>query len=92
MLNQPQAIKIVGDCIRETSGVPEVQLGGTLDDASIRSDTILGFISRIVNSSEIGVPSQNHRIDEGFFQNIDTDARVLEVVDIVRTKSTPVPV
>jgi hypothetical protein len=90
MLNQPQSIQIVVACIRTTSGVPQVDLGGTLDDASIRSDTIVGLISRIVNSAEIGVPSQGHRIDVGFLQNIDTDTRVLEVVDIVRTKSTPV--
>lgn len=90
MLTQPQAIQIVGGCIRATSGVPEVELGGTLDDAGIRTETLLGLISRIVNASDIGVPSQGHRIDVGFLQNIDTDTRVLEVVDIVRTKSTPI--
>jgi hypothetical protein len=90
MLSQPQSIQIVVGCIRATSGVPEVAVGGTLDDAGIRTETLLGLISRIVNSAEIGVPSQNHRVAVGFFQNIDTDARVLEVVDIVRTRSAPV--
>jgi D-ribose pyranose/furanose isomerase RbsD len=91
MLNQPQASQIVIDCIRATSHA-HVQLAGTLDDAGIRDNTILGMISLIVNDSSIGVPSQNHRIDAAFFQNIDTDTRVLEVIDIVRTKSVPTPV
>lgn len=92
MLNQPQAAQIVLDCIRATSHVANVSLAGTLDDASIRDITLLGLISLIVNDPERGVPSHHHQIDASCFQNIDTDSRVLEVVDIVRTQSTPLPI
>jgi hypothetical protein len=92
MLNQQQAAQIVLDCIRATSGVDQVALAGTLGDASISDLTLLGLISRIVNDSDFGVPSAHHQIDVGWFQNIDTDSRCLEVVDIVRTQSTPTPV
>jgi hypothetical protein len=91
MLNQPEAAQIVLDCIRATSHVANVALGGTLEDASIRADTLLGLISLIVNNPQRGVPRFQHQIDEGCFQNVSTDSRVLEVVDIVRTESTQMP-
>jgi hypothetical protein len=91
MLNQPQATQIVLDCIRATSHV-HVALAGSLAEAGIRDQTILGLVSLIVNDATIGVPSRQHQIDAAWFQGIDPDGRVLEVVDIVRTKSIPRPV
>jgi hypothetical protein len=91
MLNEQEAMQIVVDCIRAVSHVPEVDPTGTLDDAGIvDTPRVNNVITLIVHSKNIGVPSKQHRIDSSWFNAVDSDTAVLDLVDIVRDKSTPV--
>ncbi len=91
MLDEQEAGQIVVDCIRAVSHVPNVDITGTLDDAEISDTTrVNNMVTLIVNSKHIGVPSRQHRIDAGWFLGVDPDTAVLEVIGIVRDKSTPV--
>ena len=91
MLDEQEAGQIVVDCIRAVSHVPNVDLTGTLDDAEISDGTrVNNLITLIVNSKHIGVPSRQHRINAEWFSGVDPDTTVLEVIGIVRDKSTPV--
>lgn len=91
MLDQQEASQIVVDCIRAVSHVPAVDPTGTLDDAEISDDTQLNnLVTLIVNSGHIGVSSRQHRINAGFFNGVDPDTAVSDVIGIVRNKSTPI--
>lgn len=91
MLDEQQASQIVVDCIRAVSHVPTVDFNGTLDDAGIvDTPRVNNVLTLIVNSTNIGVPSQQYRINAAWFQAVDTDTIVDDVVGIVRDKSTPV--
>lgn len=91
MLDEQQSAQIVVDCIRAVSHVPKVDLAGTLDGAGIiDAPGVNNVVTLIVNSKNIGVPSKQHRINAGFFQNVETGTAVFEVIDIVRDNSTPV--
>jgi CHASE2 domain-containing sensor protein len=91
MLNQQQAAQIALDCIRAVSHVPDVNLAGTLDDAGIiDAARVNNVVTLIVNSPNIGVPSEQHRISAGFFNGVGSDAVVFQVIDIIRDNSVPV--
>jgi hypothetical protein len=91
MLNQQEAAQIVVDCIRAVSHVPDVDPAGTLDDAGvIDTPRVNNVVTLIVNSTNIGVPSRQHRINAGFFQGVDSDTVVFDVIDIVTSNATPV--
>jgi hypothetical protein len=91
MLNDEQAGKIVINCIRAVSGASIVSMTGSLRQAElIDSDRVIHMITLIVNSPNIGVPSEFHRIDEGWFQNVDPDTIVNAVINIVRDKASQI--
>ena|SRR5215204_203204 len=91
MLDEQQASQIVVDCIRAVSHVPNVSFNGTLDDAGLIDGTrVNNMVTLIVNSNNIGVPSQQHRINVGWFQEVDSDTVVDDVVGIVRDRSTQI--
>jgi hypothetical protein len=91
MLDQQESAQIVVDCIRAVSHVPAVDPTGTLDDAELSDGTrVNNLITLIVNSSHIGVPSRQHRINAGWFNGVEPDTAVSDVIGIVRDKSTPV--
>lgn len=91
MLDFEQAGQIVVDCIRAVSHEVTVDITGSLDDNRI-SDTARknNMLTLIVNSSNIGVPSQNHRINAGWFNAVDTDTIVTDVIAIVEEKATEI--
>ena len=91
MLNEQESGQIVVDCIRAVSHVSDVDLAGTLDDAEISDEArVNNMVTLIVNSKKIGVPSKSHRINAGFFNGVDPDTVVFEVIGIVRDKSLAV--
>jgi hypothetical protein len=88
MLDEAQATAIVVDCIRAVSHVGVVDITRTLDDAQVSdSARVQNMNTLIVNSNNIGVPSQRHRINSAFLQNISPSSSVFSVIDIVKEKS-----
>ena len=91
MINQEESLQIVVDCIRAVSHIPVVDPTATLDDNGIvDTPRVNNLITLIVHSKNIGVPRKHHQIDGNFFNDVDSDTVVLNVVDTVRDKSTPV--
>lgn len=91
MLNQQEARRIVGACIRAVSHVSTVNMAGTLDDSQISDGgRVLRMVTLIVNNGNIGVRSLNHRISAGFFQNLGPGSPVFDVVSIVMNRATPI--
>jgi hypothetical protein len=50
----------------------------------------MNMVTLIVNSQSIGVPSEFHRIDAGWFQGVDPDTIVDAVINIVRDKASAI--
>ena len=91
MLDEEQATAIVVDCIRAVSHVSVVDITKTLDDAQVSDGArVQNMITLIVNSNNIGVPSQRHRINSAFFQDVGPSTRVFGVIDIVMDKAVRV--
>ena len=89
MLDEQQASEIVVNCIRAVSHIPNVDFNGTLDDAGlIDPPRVNNMTTLIINSGSIGVPSQQHRINAAWFQDVDSETLVDDVVGIVRDRST----
>lgn len=93
MLNDEQAIKIVGDCIRAVSHIDIVDTTASLDENEISDSLrINNLITLIVNSNAIGVPSVFHRISPSVLSDVSSDTIVNELIDTVRDESTEVQV
>jgi hypothetical protein len=90
MLNEQEASRIVGACIRAVSHVSTVKLTGTLKDSKISTDgRVIDMVSLIFHDEEIGVRSLNHQIrDDNAFRSVGPSTPVFDVIDIVRTKAT----
>jgi len=85
MLTEEQASEIVEDCIRAVSHVDSVDFTKTLDVAEISDDKRVNrMVNKIVKSKKIGVPSRQHTIGVNFFNGVDPDTVVDQVVSIVR--------
>lgn len=90
MLTEGQSIAIVTNCIRAISKVPKVDLTGTLDDAEITEGKRVNRLVNKIVTGKIGVKSESHDIDVDFFNAVDPDTIVDDLVVIVRDNATPV--